>query len=198
MKRYITFFLLFISFFYLFISCQTTSNFTQTSWVERLNQKFVIENEYAYAECSFVDKDAMIKNISSEGMNPFIYRDALITKQESIMFSLLIIPKVKFEILAEEIAIKTEVASYPILFKEYILNNNMYESEIDSVTKKMKNFVNKYFLSKKEIYKIGERKVRFLYSIVNIDYKGAIVRIPIHIEGNKISILNFAFPEIKR
>lgn len=198
MKKYITFFLLFISFFYLFFSCQTTSSFTQTSWVERLSQKVIIENDYLYAECSFVDKDAMIKNIASEGMNPFIYRDALITKQESIMFSLLIIPKVNFKILAEEIAIKTEVASYPVIFREYVLQNNMYESEIDSVTKKLKDFVNKYFLSKEETYKIGERKVRFLYSIVNIDYKGAIVRIPIHIEGNKISILNFAFVEIKR
>lgn len=62
----------------------------------------------------------------------------------------------------------------------------------------MRDFVNKYFLSKKEIYKNGERKVRFLYSIVNLDYKGAMVRIPIHINQDKISVLNFIFPEIKR
>lgn len=172
--------------------------YVKSSWVERLTQKIIVENDYLYAECAYVDKESMIKNIASEGTNPFIYRDALITKQESILFSLLIVPKVNFEILSEEVYIKTEVASYPILFSEYVIDQNMYESEIDSVTKKMKEFVKKYFLSKKESYKIGERKVRFLYSIVNIDYKGAMVRVPIHVEGNKISVLNFVFPEIKR
>lgn len=184
--------------FVLLISCNTTNNYIKSSWVERLAQKVTIENEYLYAECSFVDKDAMTKNISSEGMNPFIYRDPIITKQESILFSLLIVPKVNFEIYAEEVSIKTEVASYPVLFSEYVIEQNMYESELDSVTKKMKEFVNKYFLSKKEIYKNGERKVRFIYSIVNIDYKGAIVRVPIHVEGNKISVLNFVFPVLNR
>jgi hypothetical protein len=192
------YFLFFVFIFIILISCNTTNSSVKTSWVERLNQKVIVENEYCYAECSFVDKEAMTKNIASEGMNPFIYRDPIITKQESILFSLLIIPKVNFEIYAQEVYIKTEAAIYPILFSEYILDQNMYESEIDSVTKKMKDFVNKYFLSKKEIYKNGERKVRFLYSIVNLDYKGAMVRIPIHINQDKISVLNFIFPEIKR
>lgn len=191
-------FALFIFIFFIFVSCNTTNMYVKSSWVERLTQKIIVENDYLYAECAYVDKESMIKNIASEGTNPFIYRDALITKQESILFSLLIVPKVNFEILSEEVYIKTEVASYPILFSEYVIDQNMYESEIDSVTKKMKEFVKKYFLSKKESYKIGERKVRFLYSIVNIDYKGAMVRVPIHVEGNKISVLNFVFPEIKR
>ncbi|MCR4421653.1 MAG: hypothetical protein NUV32_04140 [Exilispira sp.] len=191
-------FALFIFIFFIFVSCNTTNMYVKSSWVERLTQKIIVENDYLYAECAYVDKESMIKNIASEGTNPFIYRDALITKQESILFSLLIVPKVNFEIYAEEVYIKTEIASYPILFSEYVIDQNMYESEIDSVTKKMKEFVKKYFLSKKESYKIGERKVRFLYSIVNIDYKGAMVRVPIHVEGNKISVLNFVFPEIKR
>lgn len=191
-------FALFIFIFFIFVSCNTTNMYVKSSWVERLTQKIIVENDYLYAECAYVDKESMIKNIASEGTNPFIYRDAIITKQESILFSLLIVPKVNFEIYAEEVYIKTEIASYPILFSEYVIDQNMYESEIDSVTKKMKEFVKKYFLSKKESYKIGERKVRFLYSIVNIDYKGAMVRVPIHVEGNKISVLNFVFPEIKR
>lgn len=191
-------FALFIFIFFIFVSCNTTNMYVKSSWVERLTQKIIVENDYLYAECAYVDKQSMIKNIASEGLNPFIYRDAVIKKQESILFSLLIVPKVNFEIYAEEVYIKTEIASYPILFSEYVIDQNMYESEIDSVTKKMKEFVKKYFLSKKESYKIGEKKVRFLYSIVNIDYKGAMVRVPIHVEGNKISVLNFVFPEIKR
>jgi len=156
MKKII--FLFFVFIFIILFSCNTANNFTKTSWVERLTQKVIIENEYCYAECSYVDKDAMIKNISSEGMNPFIYRDPIITKQESILFSLLIIPKINFEVYAQEVYIKTEVASYPILFSEYIIEQNMYESEVDSVTKKLKSQIVSLNLKKwKEKEKVKDR-----------------------------------------
>ncbi len=198
MKKYLLIIIIFLFFISSLYSCDTTKNSIKTSWVERLILKTSVENEYLYAECAYIDRDSMIKNISSEGLNPFLYKDPIITKQESIMFSLLIIPKIDFFINSNEISIKTEYASYPAIFKEYVLENNLYETELDSVTKEMKNFVQKYFISKKENYKTGERKVRFIYAILNYDYKGAIVRIPIHTLDDKISVLNFIFPEIKR
>lgn len=181
-----------------FNSCNTMLNYTQTSWVDRLDQKAFFENEYLNAICAYVDKDSMTKNIAAEGINPFIYRDPTITKQESILLSLTIIPKADFTILAKEISIKTEVSIYPILFKEYIISENMYETSIDSESKKMKNFVQKYFISLKENYKINEKKTRFIYSIINYEYKGAIIRVPIHLTDGKLIVLNFAFIDIKR
>jgi hypothetical protein len=180
-----------------FNSCNTMLNYTQTSWVDRLDQKAFFENEYLSAICAYVDKDSMTKNIAAEGINPFIYRDPTITKQESILLSLTIIPKADFTILAKEISIKTEVSIYPILFKEYIISENMYETSIDSESKKMKNFVQKYFISLKENYKINEKKTRFIYSIINYEYKGAIIRVPIHLTDGKLIVLNFAFIDIK-
>ena len=181
-----------------FNSCNTMLNYTQTSWVDRLDQKAFFENEYLNAICAYVDKDSMTKNIAAEGINPFIYRDPTITKQESILLSLTIIPKADFTILAKEISIKTEISIYPILFKEYIISENMYETSIDSESKKMKNFVQKYFISLKENYKINEKKTRFIYSIINYEYKGAIIRVPIHLNDGKLIVLNFAFIDIKR
>jgi len=173
-------------------------NYTQTSWVDRLDQKAFFENEYLNAICAYVDKDSMTKNIAAEGINPFIYRDPTITKQESILLSLTIIPKADFTILAKEISIKTEISIYPILFKEYIISEKMYETSIDSESKKIKNFVQKYFISLKENYKINEKKTRFIYSIINYEYKGAIIRVPIHLNDGKLIVLNFAFIDIKR
>lgn len=181
-----------------FNSCNTMLNYTQTSWVDRLDQKAFFENEYLNAICAYVDKDSMTKNIAAEGINPFIYRDPTITKQESILLSLTIIPKADFTILAKEISIKTEVSIYPILFKEYIISEKMYETSIDSESKKIKNFVQKYFISLKENYKINEKKTRFIYSIINYEYKGAIIRVPIHLNDGKLIVLNFAFIDIKR
>ena len=196
-KNIIIIMLLFFMFSY-FNSCNTMLNYTQTSWVDRLDQKAFFENEYLNAICAYVDKDSMIKNIAAEGINPFIYRDPTITKQESILLSLTIIPKADFTILAKEISIKTEISIYPILFKEYIISENMYETSIDSESKKMKNFVQKYFISLKENYKINEKKTRFIYSIINYEYKGAIIRVPIHLNDGKLIVLNFAFIDIKR
>lgn len=181
-----------------FNSCNTMLNYTQTSWVDRLDQKAFFENEYLNAICAYVDKDSMTKNIAAEGINPFIYRDPTITKQESILLSLTIIPKADFTILAKEISIKTEISIYPILFKEYIISEKMYETSIDSESKKIKNFVQKYFISLKENYKINEKKTRFIYSIINYEYKGAIIRVPIHLNDGKLIVLNFAFIDIKR
>lgn len=192
--------IVFLSIFLLFLltSCNSFNPYAKSSWVERLSQKIVFENEYLYAECSYVDKQAMTKNIASEGMNPFIYKDSIITRQESIFFSLLIIPKINFMIKATEITIKTEVASYPVIFKEFAIDQNVYETSIDSQTKKMKEFVQKYFIGLKENYRANERKVRFLYSILNIDYKSAIIKVPIHTVDGKLSVLSFVFQEITR
>lgn len=198
MKKYILLFLIFTLITLSFISCLSLQKDVKTSWVERLKFQQKYENDILYSICAFVDKEAMNKYIIFEGYNPFIYKDPLITKQESALFSLLIVPKVNFYINADEISVKTEEAQYPVLFKEFTLNQNLYETEDNSATKKMKSFVQKYFISKKESYRAGERKVRFLYAILNYDYKGAVVRIPIHTENNKISVLNFIFPEIKR
>lgn len=198
MKKYILLFLIFTFIILSLFSCQTLQKDVKTSWVERLKFQQKIENEILYSMCGFVDKESMNKNIIFEVYNPFIYKDPIITKQESALFSLLIIPKVNFYINADEISIKTEGAQYPVIFKEFVLNQNLYETEDNSATKKMKDFVQKYFISKKENYRAGERKVRFLYAILNYDYKGAVVRIPIHTLDNKIFVLNFIFPEIKR
>ncbi len=198
MKKAILFLILIVLFIFTFFSCGSLQKNTKTSWVERLTQSIIIENDLLYSNCSFVDRDSMIKNIAAEGLNPFIYKDPVITKQESILFSILIIPKINFTIYANEINIKTESGSYPVIFKEFALNNNMYETSIESQTKEMKDFVTKYFISQKENYSKNERKVRFLYSVVNYQYKGVIVRIPIHTQDGKIFLLIFTFNEIKR